>query len=324
MAYSFLIPTVCFFVGFFIAILFFTQENFGGDVAESVALFQQRAPEADVPPEAGNLFHPPPAVTERIQSVQYEHLQNIDINFNLEYQQKYSFPIVTGNNPNDAVNNQIMQMKTILHKEFDSWAMHVGMTAVTFDSVFRNLGVPQLKSALSPAMLQAFLEKLSDDIFDQLARIFYTFNIKINPTGGASQLHPPKNNSTSLVLFPNKSNVRLDGDILVQEPRATTSKPLTALTQSQLLSSAQKYVVKSYGDLLVKYQYELNDVPRTTYQNRISEVKNTGMEMVKDLFSRHDVTVQNLDEFTNDVEEAMTETVFEILMDSGVDPNQFH
>lgn len=307
---------------------FAADVNFVGNYASLNQLSRsndaRKALDNQVPGELDSVFYPPPAIDPRLQSVQYEHVLNPDINFDIDYQRKNDFPLVKAlSNTSDAyvsaTTQQVALMKNLLHQKFDGAAKTAGISSVSFDSSFRNLTLPTWKPAQRRAdILASFLAKLSDDIFDNLQTLFSANNVKIASSGAATPVNTQSSAASAQIGFMNKSNFTVDSDGLVAGQRVAGK----AYSQAQLRNIASKFVISTYNDLLNQYQYELNDVPRSSYQSRVGEVEETGNDLVDELFSKN-VSAQQLDDFTEDVKSSMEENLFEIMIDAGVDPSQF-
>lgn len=306
------------------------EVNFVGDLSSLNQLARsanaRRSLQNQMPGELDPVFYPPPAIDPRLQSVQYEHTLNPDINFDVDYQRQNDFPVVspladTTEAYTNATKQQIVSMKNLLHGKFDWAAKNAGISSISFDSVFRNLTLPVWKpSQVRGDILTQFLRKLSDDMFNNLQALFYAKNVKISSMGVVTPFNAQSSSSIAQIGFPNKSNFTVDDDQLVGG--RSSAKSIDMYTQSQLRNTANKFVDSTYDELIEKFQYELNDVPRSSYQARIGEIKDIGTEMVDEIFTKK-VSAQQLDDFTENVKSSMQESLFEIMMDSGVDPMQF-
>lgn len=309
-------------------------DKFAGDLNSlndnSKVATQRKSVETKPPGEMDPVFFPPPAIDPRVQSVQYEHLQNPDENLNLDYQRKYDFPLMnpTKNSVESyliTTKKQVAAMQKLMHSKFDSAAEKAGISQTSFDSSMFNKD-PQMvwtTALIRPDILHAYLAKLCDDIFESLSELFFSRNVVISASGANTVFKTPSINPLSQIEFTNKANRYLDGDELVTGAIRSNGNGLADLSQKQLRDSAKKYVISTYQKLLDKFKFELNDVPRDVYQDREEEVLTTGIEMVDDLFS-NTVTVEAFDDFTGEVKDSMQETVFEILLDAGIDPSQFY
>ena len=86
----------------------------------------------------------------------------------------------------------------------------------------------------------------------------------------------------------------------------------------ELQSMAERHLNQTYSHLLDRYKYIIGDMDGNTFRKRAPEIIQTGQELM-DHFIVESPSKVKLKQFSSEVDESMKESLFEILIDNGVD-----
>ena len=302
--------------------------------------------EKQPPPSYDPIFFPAPAITEYITSVQFEHLQNREPHFDLDYQPINQFQLVRPSNHTldaykQATRDQIEFLKIQCHKLFDGIRERTRMTNMTFNMPFkaahdrnvrfiRNWREPEVRSDL----LVAYLHKLNDEIWVDFQAMFYKHGYNVDASGRSARVDIANsfiarnghNGRLTETGFENVQNLTETAEIdgISDKPR-NIGVFFDHIRPDDKARAARKYVERIYNDLLDHYKYQIRDVQPEKFRMRVGEIHTTGLEMLAHYLSINDAapSKNDLDIFTDQVEESMRETLLEILKDNSVDITQF-
>lgn len=302
--------------------------------AVDVQLRHKLHQEAIEPDNLDEVFYPAPPVTPRVQSVQYEHIQERELWFDLDYQQKYNFNIIaptaqTIEAYQQATRNQLEYMRTWLVTMFGPYISSIDMTVNTFnspvnalmddnDSMIKRWRAIEVRIDL----LISRQKKLSDDAFDDTARMLMSKGLIISPDGhvkAGGAVPTSLRQMPNQVEFGNDQALTIRNDGLSAIPR--TVGP--SFTPEQITSFAKKFVNTEYSTLLDKYKYIIRDMNAGDFQSQRMRIKATGNELLQDYFQYETSTKTQLDTFCSEVQESMQDTLFDILITAGVNVDQF-
>ena len=284
----------------------------------------------DNAPVQDSVFFPAPAITERVQSTQWEHLQEQQAHFDVEYRPKYKFELVRPRTDTvaayqQAMRDQVYLVRNQLYKMFGHVSREIDLTHTEFNSPFRAvLDTNELSMAnwraphIQAHLLRAQQYKISDDAFDAFARMMYGYGLVVTPEGGAKHGGAVRQtNYTTVTSFGNRQFLTVHNDGLSTE-RRKPGVPLSMYTPAQVTRLARDYVQRTYIALLDKHKYEIKDMDAAVFETKQDTILETGHELLDDYIIRKP-TRQQLDAFCVEVEESMRETLHDILLTNGVD-----
>ncbi len=305
------------------------------------AVIRRRNVRENIPP--GNLdpvFYPAPPVSERVQSVQYEHEQTVIPHFSIDYQPLYKFKLISpASKTVDAYQNatraQILYIQDRMHQLFDEHADRAGLTPMSFNAPFKACKdknerfIRQWKpSQTSLPVLKSYQRQLCDEVYSDFSRLMYSYGLDITPAGQVTRLGAPSSNPNQLqqAQFPNSSALFTDphnDDGLINKPRTTTTKPYSEYSHAELERLANRYVIKMFQTLVDKYKFVIRDMPSSEFKRRSDEIMDTGTDLLMHYFITDTPSKVQLDDFTTEVEDSMRESLFQILIDNSIDVTQF-
>lgn len=293
--------------------------------------------ENENPDNIDKMFYPAPAVNERLQSVQYEHLEDAELWFDLDYQQKYKFKLVaptvhTTEAYQQATRDELLFMRRQMLMLFGTYTDAIGMTINTFNAPINALLDENERvirkwrpSEVRLDVLQSRQRQLSDQAFDATAQQLLRYGLVVLPNGnvqkgGALRLSP--NNTPSNAGFGNNQvlTIRRDG---LSDMSRNTGVPFAQYTHEQVSTLASKFVTRKYEMLLDKYKYIIRDMPAEAFRAERPRIEMTGNDLLENFLDSKRPTQAGLDMFCTEVEEAMRDTLLFILVSAGVDVTQF-
>ena len=318
------------------------------DIVERVRALRsaQITREKQPTPEYDAVFFPPPAVTQYITSVQFEHLQNEEPKFDLDYQPINKFQLVIPSTKTleaykTATREQIQYLKQQLHRLFDRLRSRVRMSNMTFNMPFksahdwnerfiRNWRDPEVQEDL----LISYLHKVNDQIWSDFQSMFYKAGYNVDPSGRSARVDIANQYITSSGRDARLTQAGFDNPQNLTETAAIdgiSDKPRNIGTffdhirPEDKAHAARKYVDRIYNDLVDHYKYQIRDMPPNAFAARAGEIQTTGLEILVHYLASNDgtPTKYDLDAFIDQVEESMRESLFGILMDNSVDITQF-
>lgn len=315
--------------------------RFAGDATNSISMVDTQLREKIIHEaiEPGNLeqvFYPAPALTERIQSVQFEHLEDQELWFNLDYQQKYNFKLVTPNAQTteaykQATRDELIYMHQQMVAMFGSHAISLGLTTNTFNSPIRALldanerVIKKWKpSEVRLDILQSRQKQLSDQAFDATAHLLLGYGLIIYPNGHTKKGGAIGNLSSqpNATEFGNDYSTVLRDDGL-SDVKRNTAVPFAQYTPDQISTLVHRLVNTKYDALLDKHKYIIRDMPADAFRSSKNRIKDTGNELLVEYLRTKAPSKDQLDQFYTEVEDAMRDTLFDILIRAGVNVNQF-
>lgn len=298
-------------------------------------LRQQSQQQIAQPDDDDLLFYPAPAVTERVQSTQWTHMQEQELFFKLDYQQKYGFSLVlpqeeTVSAYKQATRDQIISVREHMRVWFGQDTHDMGITATTFDDVFKGLldknelFIKQWQeSQVQLDLLQSYQKELADESFDAFSRFMAEYGYVVTPTGTISEGGAVKPTPIQApVNFGDKQPLTMRGDGLSMIPR-NRATPVSGFSSDQIRHLADQYVDRTYDQLLDRYKYIISDIPASTFRGEREKIRDTGKDLFDQYLDPDTVTKYQIDEFCAEVDDSMKETLFDILLHAGVDVTQF-
>jgi len=292
-----------------------------------------------------NVFHPPPAVSERIQSIQYEHLvEHESPNWDfVDRETKYGFPLVpissvsavpTIKNYQSITRAQIDLMESTMLKQFSVTAKDAGVAPIEFEAVFtkaRRINEDFMQHLMSTALqshlLRRYLQKITDDIFDDLKNLFHGRGVVIKFNGTAEKIPARRGNNPFAVHKSGSKGVieplRLIDHELVKGYR-NVGTAISDLPESKTRTIAQSYVIQTYNSLRDKHKYIINEMPQAKFSKRAVEILAAGNDAVDDFLRFNPKPNHNdLDFFLDEVNGIMEEELFDILVENNVNLAEF-
>jgi len=277
------------------------------------------------------IFYPSPAISERIQSVQWSHIEDQMSHFDLDYQPHNKFQLVSTDVSSvdgfrQTVSNQIDLMKSLMYRKFGNLATAIDISTTTFDAPFNAM---QQKTSLflrnltpSQVIIESlipYIWQINDTLFLDIHDIFYGYHIDINPDGSS------KNVRATQIKHENQQNLTQVGNIgdFGNKPDGLSQIPRNTGLHNDLQKIAERYLHTTYRTLLDKYKYSIHDVNGNDFRKRAPEILKTGQELMAHYFISGTPSKNELDNFSSEVDESMKESLFEILMQNGVDVTQF-
>jgi hypothetical protein len=314
------------------------QANLATHKIEDVV--RQRNIRERIPP--GNLdpvFYPAPPVSDRVQSVQYEHEQSQEPYFSIDYQALYKFSLMSPAGSTvvayrDATRAQIQHVQDRMHQQFDQLAVNTSITQMSFNAPFKAANEKNERfiknwkpSQTTLDVLQSYQRQISDDVYSEFSRMMYSYGLDITPTGGVTKLarSDSSRNQVQEAQFPTSSALYTDPlncDGLVTKARAG-AKPYSEYSHAELERLAHRYVVKIFQMLVDKYKFVIRDLSSSVFHGRSDEIMDTGTDLLMHYFITETPSKAQLDDFTTEVEDSMRESLFQILIDNSIDVSQF-
>lgn len=318
------------------------------DIVERVRALQasQKSTEGLPAPEYDAVFYPPPAVTEYITSIQFEHLENEEPKFDVAYQPVNQFTLVkpreyTLDAFKQATRDQIEFMKTLMHQMFDHLRVKVRMSNTTFNQAFTSAHDGNKRfiknwrsSELELDLLTTYQQKLCDTIWLDFQAVFYKNGYNIDPAGRSARVdiansfisggHRTRLTETGFENSQNLTETSHNLDGIGTKPR-DHGVQFDRIHPDEKARTAKKYVERIFDELTDHYKYVIRDMPPKEFGQRSGEIMETGMEILVHYLGTNDgyPGQVDLDGFVEQVEESMRETLFEILMENSVDITQF-
>ena len=296
---------------------------------------------AQAPDIPDKIFYPPPAIAGRVQSVQYEHLIKEHPLIDIDYQAINPWAIVKPSNITrnafiDATEKQIDVTKIFIVTQLKSYLSESNMT-FEFDSIFteahkNNVRIMQNWPAGNTDLksLSTYQSKISDDVFADVQRLMESVSLTLTATtfGQRIQLNVVSigvrhlTGQSTVLQFPSKNQYRLDGHQILQTP-PPKGESVSAMPKSKLVYIAQQHVKNVFSSLLDKYKYLIDEMDSATFSADAPTILSVGNEMVSDYIRVDKPSAKELDDFGSNVEEAMEEALFDILINHGVDVQQY-
>lgn len=294
------------------------------------------------------IFYPSPAVSERIQSVQSEHVRSPEPFFVVDYQSQYRFKLAAPRHHTldayrQATRDQIKYIHDQMLALFAAAARKVQMSMLAFNGPFAAM-LDKNERTISmwrPAhaqlhLLQSYQRQISDEVYTAFARLFYSYRLDITPTGAVVELGSgpsvgPRGSvarrcasgNTTPARFENGQMLTADGqDALLKAPRVA-ARSYADYSHAELERIAHEYVQSMFRKLVDKYKFIIEDMPADEFRARAIEITDTGNELLMHYFINETPTKQQLDDFSAEVEDSMRESLFGILMDNKIDVSQF-
>lgn len=290
---------------------------------------------ADIPE---HIFHPAPAIAGRVQSTQYEHLVTEGPLIDIDYLSLIPWPLVppmslTRGAFISATSQQIDSMNRFLRSRLKVVLDKSGLAA-EYESIFteqhrKNIRIMANWPAANEDLksLTSYQTRLSDQIFELVQHLLANANISVHSsqtrhgisleTAPIGQRHA--NDQSAPIEFDHSNSYKLDGHQLLK----VASPMMDFVANQKLINIAQQHVQSIYGTLIDRYQHLIDEMDAVTFAAEVPTVRSVGNEMVFDYIRADHPTLAQLDSFSTKVNDAMTESLFEILLNHGVDIDQY-
>ncbi len=289
---------------------------------------------------ADHFANPPPPVTERIQSVQFEHTQNPDPDWGfVDRVTKSPIGILVQIPPEPHMNAykntvymQLQRAERWLVARYHEASRSGGIREVTVQTASRKVRVQATlfmkhwtPQHLKPNLLLKYLGHVTDLLFDEIKDILQQHNIELHDVHG-----------TFRSLAQRDSLQYAGGNQSHQHPWALDSKrnlhrtPHTQSTSIDNMKSheatAQRYVTKSYMDLLDQHRLIINEVPQAQFESHSGDILKIGQLAVVDFFKFHKgvINASVYEQFLHDLNSMMSDELYSILVTAGVNLALYH
>lgn len=274
-----------------------------------------------------DVFHPPPATSERVQSTQWEHLETEDPNTDLDYKPLHHWPLVRASDTSrraqiNAIHGQIEQAKVVIQHNYNlSEFLQDNRSNIEFDAMFNDAHKRHSRiisnwpvSENRAVVLASYQMRLSDDLAKETQKFVDQRQQKFS--------RDVDHHAES--QFSEKPTFHRVGDRLVPGSRKTDpTGGITQLSCHQIRKIAQEHVAETYTALLDQYKFLIDDMDVITFKAESSAIMSIGNEMVTDYIRAETPDADSLDAFITHVREAMEESLFDILIRYDVDVEQY-